>query len=260
MTEQNGISATIAEQEPEPIASVLGSGTIPALSLETSEEIERRRRERADCEWSQHIERCERSLVTCIGPRYARCRASNWEYSPDPEVAEKQRAVLNKLEAYAKNMQANIEAGRGVVFYGPTGTGKDHLLAALMFHAAKKGISVTWRNGVKLYANLRDSFDSERTEGSFAKELIDPQVLAISDPLPPFGALTQFQSTFLFSVLDERYRLMRPTWITSNFRDGQEAADRMGVQIIERLKDQSLALHCNWPSYRTPLKQEQPNA
>lgn len=219
---------------------------------EVSEERERRRLTFEEQEYEHRRHNIWRTIVGRVGARYENCRAKNFEFSPDPEVAKRQREVIARLEGYADNMTENVKAGRGVVFYGPTGTGKDHLLVALMRKAAHCCIPVEWRNGVTLFADVRDSFDSERTESSVAAELIKPDVLAISDPLPPFGNLTQFQSTFLFSVLDARYRQLKPTWVTSNFKDGAEAADRMGIQIIERLKDQSLALHCNWPSYRKP--------
>lgn len=251
-TDQLGSTAETVEQDPQSVGEVLGRFTMPEIPPEVSEERERIRAKEAEDALENKRRVLWNHVVASVGRRYAFCRAKNFEFSPDPEIATRQRDVISRLEDYAENIDENVKMGRGVVFYGPTGTGKDHLLVALMRRATQFCIPVEWRNGVTLFADVRDSFDSERSESSVAAELIKPDVLAISDPLPPFGNLTQFQSTFLFSVLDARYRQLKPTWVTSNFKDGAEAADRMGVQIIERLKDQSLALHCNWPSYRKP--------
>jgi hypothetical protein len=38
-----------------------------------------------------------------------------------------------------------------------------------------------------------------------------------------------------------------------NVKDSNDASKRIGAAIVDRLKDDSLALFCNWPSYRITL-------
>ena len=77
-----------------------------------------------------------------------------------------------------------------------------------------------------------------------------PSILSMSDPLPPFGNLTQFQMTTLFQILDFRYRHCKGTWVTLNVAKGAEADERMGKQLADRLRHGAMVLHFDWPSYR----------
>lgn len=185
-----------------------------------------------------------------LGKRYAECKLSTFQLYEDAKDRERQMKVIDALRAYAEQMAKHIGTGRGIVLFGPAGTGKDHLLAAMMAHACWLNFDVAWRNGMDLYAERRDAISAERLERDLIQDLAQPDVLSISDPLPPTGSLTEGQVEFLFRVVDARYRQCRPTWVTANFAKGEEAESRIGKQIVDRLRDGALALHCNWPSYR----------
>lgn len=65
--------------------------------------------------------------------------------------------------------------------------------------------------------------DSRETEEELIGEFCWPTILYLSDPLPPFGELTPFQASALFSVIDRRYRDRKPVWISLNVADATEA-------------------------------------
>lgn len=187
-----------------------------------------------------------RSLVAARGERYADCRLANYQATTDA-----QNAALERVRGFCESMPEYYGDGRGIVFYGPAGTGKDHLLtAALRYAVLKHGYEPLWVNGMDLYGSFRDAIGGDRDEHSMLSRYIDADILAISDPLPPFGTLTDFQASMLFRVVDGRYARLRPTWATMNVKDGKEAGERLGVQILDRLKHGSLAIDCNWPSFR----------
>lgn len=218
---------------------------------------EREERQRADEARRDAAARKVRwdELVKEIGCRYDDCRVSTFErYHPA------QAESLRKVADYCANMPANVTEGVPVLLFGPCGTGKDHLLAAMM-HAAivNFGLSVAWRNGLDLYGEIRDRMDiPEKRESSLIKELSGPAVLAISDPLPPTvelsrqqtGGLSDFMAAFLLRVVDSRYRQRKPTWMTMNVASDDDAKKRIGVALVDRLSERALALHCDWPSYR----------
>lgn len=187
-----------------------------------------------------------RTLFAERGKRYLNCTLKEFE-----ATTTEQAAAVKRLTSYCKDMEANIADGVGVVLLGPSGTGKDHLLAAIMRAAVMVyGKSVKWENGMDLFGAVRDRMDTDKTEADWVKSMCRPDVLALSDPLPPFGPLSQFQANMLFRVVDGRYSRNRPTWITLNCAGRKEAEERMGAQIVDRLAHGAVVVVCNWPSYR----------
>jgi DNA replication protein DnaC len=144
----------------------------------------------------------------------------------------------------------------GVLLYGPSGTGKDHLLIALAVEAIKSDVpSFEWVNGQDLFGGARDLMDSHDSELMFVAKYSRPAVLILSDPVPIDGELTNHQANILYRIVDRRYRECRATWVTMNVKDSNDASKRIGAAIVDRLKDDALALFCNWPSYRTTLSE-----
>lgn len=185
-------------------------------------------------------------LVASRGRRYADATVSTFD-----QWHPKQAGIIEKIRSYLVNLPERVSEGESVILFGPPGTGKDHLLMSMMRCATlRDGLSVKWTNGQTLWSQFRDAIDGTKSESEMMAELTSCDVLAISDPLPQFGALTSHQANCLFRILDHRYSNLRPTWITLNVAAGKEAEERIGAAIIDRLRDQGHALHCNWPSHR----------
>jgi len=226
------------------------------LNRLTDEELEERnrRREEADQAFRNSARAAQRDwawreFATSVGVRYASCRLDGFSVATD-----EQRQVVDNLRAYAADVEVAVSSGHGVLLFGPKGTGKDHLLSGLAWEFVKQFRYVTWRNGVDLFGEVRDAMSSDGSEREFVSRLVKPDVLYISDPLPPAGKLTEFQSSMLFRILDGRYRAMRPTWVSVNATGRKDLEDRMGSQNADRLRDGTLTLFCGWPSHRKPAE------
>ena len=221
-------------------------GKTPATA---EEEASQEAEQRAAAQRFEQREREEwlRSLQGGLGKRYAAATLGNFQAD-----TREQKAVVEALQDYAANLSAEVEAGNGLVLYGPSGTGKDHLLAGLAKVAiVQHGRQVRWQGGLDLYGELRDRMDRQcETEGALVRHLVYPAILILSDPLPPSGPLTQFQAATLLRVLDSRYRKLRVTWVSLNVASGAEADERLGSPLVDRLRHGSLMCCCNWPSFR----------
>jgi len=182
------------------------------------------------------------------GRRYEHCTLDNFEVTTPA-----QQTVLAAVRGYLDDLEGMVGNGDGLFLYGPPGTGKDHLLAAVMRAAVSHGIEVVWRSGPEMFAELRDRLDDDRTtESNWIAGLRSPKVLAISDPMPPVGGLSKYQAAMFYAVVDARYNMRRPTWVTCNVTGSEDADAQLTPPIFDRLRDKTLALCCDWESYRKP--------
>jgi len=198
------------------------------------------------------------NVIRQVGKRYTSCRLQTFIPADNSPERERQAAVLEAVAQFSADIRQHVEQGRNIVLFGPPGTGKDHLLVSVL-HAAlgelvtpeTPTLTVRWTNGIDLYSRLRDVIGSdERTELSEWRSWVAPQILYLSDPVPPFGKLSDFQAAFLLRIIDARYRNCRPTYVSLNVKNGEDAAERMGPQVLDRLKHGALVCWCHWPSYR----------
>lgn len=228
------VAATVLS--PEAIAA---SDRRRALSEQAERDQEESRREAA---WQAFVER--------RGSRYAGCTLDNFHVS-DPA----QRNVVTKLKAYRDNLIDNFTLGMGVLLYGPVGTGKDHLLIELVRLAIAVGKSVAWMNGGDMFGMFRDNMDADEKERVLVERLVRPDVLYVSDPLPPLDDLPWFRRELLYRIIDARYSRCKPLWITTNVASSADLDKRMGPECGTRVRDGALCLFCNWPSHRKPARE-----
>ena len=222
--------------------------SVPELTPEQTEVrnkklAEERRRERNSQRWEAW-----RKLTGPMGSRYADCTIPNFVIDETEPHAAAQRTVSEKLKEYADSIHKRVGDGQGLLLFGPSGTGKDHLLTGLSRVAVANDITIKWVNGSTLYRSMREGMGED--EGELVDKYIYPAILYLSDPIPPVGSLTPFQASTLFAIIDGRYRDKKPTWASLNIANGQEAESRLGSAIADRLRDGAISFNCSWPSYR----------
>jgi DNA replication protein DnaC len=186
-------------------------------------------------------------LIRQCGVRYSDVSFENYDITCD-----RQREIIKDLRSRIHEVSR-----QGILLFGPSGTGKDHLLIALAREASYKGVeSFCWVNGQDLFSAGRDRMDGDQSEMTFILQYTQPQVLILSDPVPVSGKLTDFQLNLLYRIVDRRYRACRATWVSMNVDGPGMAEERLGVAIVDRLRHDAQAHFCNWPSYRTTLTEE----
>jgi DNA replication protein DnaC len=185
------------------------------------------------------------SLLSQVGPRYRAATLDNFE-----RYDAQQSRVVEAVRQYAGNWPAEQAAGNGIVLFGPSGTGKDHLLIGLARMVIMAyGVRCVWCQGADLFARFRDGIDLERSEAHEVADWAEPDVLILSDPICVGGA-SRFEASILVRIIDRRYRQLRPTWVSLNVARAAEAEEGMGQAVVDRLRHGSLNLFCEWPSYR----------
>jgi DNA replication protein DnaC len=185
------------------------------------------------------------ALVNALGRRYAAERTSfdcYTIYHPD------QKAVLEQVKTLAARIPELVTNGENVIFYGPCGTGKDHLLAALLHQTYR--YPALFVSAQELFGAIRDRMTNSQDEQPYLRRLEAPAILGISDLLPPARDPSAWNLECLYRVLDRRYRDLKCTWVTFNADSVEEANEALTAPVFDRLRDNATILPCFWQSYR----------
>ncbi len=205
--------------------------------------------------------KAEKRFLVARGRRYYDCKVKGFRYHGTEPEKIRQQQVVGQLITYVAEMSTEVDAGRGLLLSGPVGTGKDHFLVALARVAIRRyGYNVRWINGMDLSGAFRDQIGSGGLEREELSKYQTPDILVISDPLPIFGGLSDYQASTLYRIIDRRYNDRRPTWCSLNCTGPEEAAKRLGAATVDRLRDGAMSLLCNWGSYRTIGSQNERNS
>jgi DNA replication protein DnaC len=152
-------------------------------------------------------------IGTGIGRRFL-------EVSFDREpIVSLDRAVLRQVRAFTRSIEENLEAGRGLWFDGPVGTGKTSL-AILVAKAAKDaGRSYAVFPVPRLLAEIKRTFDRDATDSymGFFRRLCTVDLLVLDD----LGAEKQTEWVLeqLYSIVNERWQDRRSIVVTTNVPD-----------------------------------------
>ena len=198
------------------------------------------------------VERYEAFAVMTSGRgrRYARCTFDNLR--PPATNAIQFRRVVHNLRKFCEAMPDRLSAAEGsVVLLGPPGTGKDHMLVALMGSAiVDHGFQVQWSDGLRLYAQIKAAISSNNTE-DLLRAYSNVQILALSDPVPPRDELSSYEMMILRDIIERRYSTGRATWVTTNVMTPDDAKRLFTEALLGRIRHGALELFCNWESHRT---------
>lgn len=178
-----------------------------------------------------------------FGDEYADATLATYE-AKDP----KQQAAAKAVALYCRDIRERFSDAENLVLIGPVGTGKDHLAVCVACAAAEAGFTVAHLVGASWFEECRERmFDHQYP---IARKFRLADFLVMSDPQPVRGVVSDAQARWLYELLDERYRLKRPTIATLNAESATDAAGRCGEASIDRLRHRAMVVWCQWPSYR----------
>jgi DNA replication protein DnaC len=189
-------------------------------------------------------------ILRDMGPRYSPERVSIETYRL---YDLKQEQVLKQVRELVGRLPEMVKNAENLILYGPCGTGKDHLVAALLYRATgDHGIHSRYVSGQDFFATIRDRMDAGQE--AYFKSLKTPAILAMSDLVSPRRDPTAWQIECLYRLIDHRYRDLKPTWVTLNVANAAEADESLTAPVFDRLKDNAHMIPCFWPSHRREKK------
>jgi DNA replication protein DnaC len=170
-----------------------------------------------------------RGVASVIPPRY---RGVSFERPP---VTEIEPMVVRVVRSWVEDLEANLDAGRGLWLMGDTGTGKTTLAMLVSKAALAAGRSVAIYSLPKLLARIRRTYDAEPGGDSyltFFERLTSVDLLHIDD----LGAEKRSDWVLeqLYALVNERYEAQRSMLLTTNL-DQAELEEQIGPRTVSRL-------------------------
>jgi DNA replication protein DnaC len=178
-----------------------------------------------------------RSLSAVIPRRY---RDVAFERPPvtdiDPQVVAASRRFANRIDEH-------LDAGRGLWFMGPVGTGKTTLAMLVSKAALSAGRSVAIYSLPRLLNEIRDTHRAERSHVELLDRLTAVDLLHVDD----VGAerTTDWVLEELYSIVNARYEDERSMVITTNILDRDALCEQITERTVSRLTEMcdELPLH-----------------
>jgi DNA replication protein DnaC len=142
--------------------------------------------------------------------------------------------VLRQVRGFVRSLEDNLEAGRGLWFDGPVGTGKTSL-AILVAKAAKQaGRSYAVYPVPRLLAEIKRTFDRDASDSylGFFRRLCSVELLVLDD----LGAEKQTEWVLeqLYSIVNERWQDRRSIVVTTNIPDRDPEAPGQALRASVR--------------------------
>jgi DNA replication protein DnaC len=182
--------------------------------------------------------RCRQRLIarrqrgTMAGGLPKRYRGVSFDRPPVPEIERAHPGQVQLVRAYIRNLDANLDAGRGLWFKGGIGTGKTTLAMIVSKAAIEAGRTVVVYSLPRLLGVIRDSISSEQGMMRFLDRLAAVDLLHIDD----LGAenRTDWVLEQLYTIVNSRYENERAMIVTTNVED-DDLPEQLGDRVVSRL-------------------------
>ena len=150
-------------------------------------------------------------------------------------VTEIDAAVVAATRRFADRIDERLDAGRGLWFMGPVGTGKTTLAMLVSKAALEAGRSVAIYSLPRLLNEIRETHRAERSHVDLLDRLTAVDLLHIDD----VGAerTTDWVLEELYSIVNARYEDRRSMVITTNILDREALCDQISPRTVSRLTE-----------------------
>jgi DNA replication protein DnaC len=179
----------------------------------------------------QRVSRARARSLSGVIPR--RYRLVSFDTPPVTEIPAPQVRVVRD---FVRRLPENLDAGRGLWFFGSVGTGKTTLAMLVSKHALELGRSVAIYSLPRLLAEIRTTFDdgTQRSYTQLLDRLSGVDLLHIDD----VGAekTSDWVLEQLYAIVNARYEDERSVVITTNL-ERDDLAEQINERTVSRLEE-----------------------
>ncbi len=152
-----------------------------------------------------------------------------------PPVTDIDPQIVAATRRFADRIDENLDAGRGLWFMGPVGTGKTTLAMLVAKAALRAGRSAAIYSLPRLLSEIRDTFTAGRSHVTLLDRLTAVDLLHIDD----VGAerTNDWVLEELYSIVNARYEDQRSIVITTNILDREALCAQIHERTVSRLTE-----------------------
>jgi len=177
----------------------------------------------------QIIARRRASSLSAVIPR--RYRDVSWDRPP---VTDIEPAIVTATRRFASSIEDQLDAGRGLWFMGPPGTGKTTLAMLVSTAVLEAGRTAAIYSLPRLLNEIRHTYE---TGGH--NQLLDR--LAVVDMLHIDDVGAERKNDWvleeLYSIVNARYEDRRSMVLTTNCLDREELCEQIHARTVSRLTE-----------------------
>jgi DNA replication protein DnaC len=180
---------------------------------------------------AQRVSRAKARSLSAVIPR--RYRDVSFDRPPVTEIDPLR--IVDQVRSFSDRIDEHLDAGHGLWFMGPPGTGKTTLAMLVSKAAIKAGRSVAIYSLPRLLNQIRDSYRGDRSYSDLLDRLVAVDLLHIDD----VGAerTTDWVLEELYSIVNGRYENERSIVLTSNILDREALCEQITPRTVSRLTE-----------------------
>lgn len=179
-----------------------------------------------------------------LNTRFMGCSFDNYQ-TRGPEQAKAKKTAKD----YCDRFSEMASAGKGFLFWGTAGTGKNHLASAMTNALIARNKTVVLMSVMDMFAKARETYGNNGvTEEKLLREFTRPDLLIIDEVGLQRGTVDEM--LWLTRIIDKRLYALKPMGFITNL-DHKALRKSMGERAYDRLREAvAVAVKFNWPSFR----------